>query len=371
MFSLPAPIHSPRTEPNSAADCWGSRRLRAPPAPPVRPRPDRRGSADAAFRATRGVYVPGGARAGEADATAVELNPGQLPLLARGAVAVVADVWRAQAALAGRGAALFLAAPLCGAAAVSAWACKAVGGSGAGAGCQRVRLTKLQLGYGVGGRTLGVGISWAHLFGGGIGGTDTFDVGAGWRPFGPVAAALVLEDFARPRLPGAAERLPRRWVGEVVLRPLGTERWEVAAAALHLAGDSWSSLGARFRMTGAGAGPLAPAGRGGVGAAPFGWCGGPGGERRRLARQRRRGGRLRSWFADAGRPAGLHTGGCARGQLGRLGNLRAPASANSPSASPPHAVRISLEGIDSDREFLIWRCNCVASPATARRPGCC
>ncbi|MEP6653889.1 MAG: hypothetical protein ABJA82_11045, partial [Myxococcales bacterium] len=49
---------------------------------------------DATFRPTRGVYIPGGARAGDADATAVELNPGQLPLLGGGATALVADVWR-------------------------------------------------------------------------------------------------------------------------------------------------------------------------------------------------------------------------------------------------------------------------------------
>ena len=61
--------------------------------------------------------------------------------------------------------------------------------------------SKFQLAYGMGGRTFGVGVTWAHLFGGGVGGTDTFDAGAGWRPFNGVAAAFVIEDFGRPRLP--------------------------------------------------------------------------------------------------------------------------------------------------------------------------
>ena len=197
---------------------------------------------DASFRSTRGVYVPAGARAGDADATATELNPGQLSLLGHADVAAVLDGWRARAAMAGRGAGLFAAAPLTGAA-------------GLGLGLQRVLAgdigaggyTKFQLALGLGGRNFGLGASWAHLFGDGVGGVDTFDLGMAARPARRVALGAVVEDVGRPRLPGAADRLPRRWVGELVLRPTGSDRVEIAAAALHLGGDPWSRTGSRFR----------------------------------------------------------------------------------------------------------------------------
>lgn len=311
---------------------------------------------DATFRATRGVHVPAGVRAGDADATAVELNPGQLALLPAGAAALVADVWRAQAAMPGRGAGLFLAAPLWGAGGVGV-ALQGIGASGAGA------LTghgKFQLGYGLGGRTVGLGISWAHLFGGGVGGTDTFDAGLAWRPFSGMAAALVLEDFARPRLGDAPERLPRRWVGELAVRPLGSDRLEFAAAALHLGGEPWSRTGSRFRATGRVAGawrllaelevaPRRP------GALPAGSDTG------------------RDWRATVGfavdfdhgsmalaarrsftPPAAVGTtGDGASGEnWGASAVLRSSSQRTTPSASAGHAVRITIEGVDSDREFV-------------------
>jgi protease-4 len=198
---------------------------------------------DAAFRATRGVFIPGAVRAGDADATAVELNPGQLPLLTGSTLSIAGNFWRAQAAMPGRGAGLFFAAPL--------WA-----GSGLGIGLQGIGSStgslpghgKFQLAYGLGGRTFGIGVSWAHLFGGGLGGVDTFDVGFGWRPLSIAAIAVVAEDIGRPRVPGAADRLSRRWVGELALRPLGTNRFELAFAGLHAGDDAWSRFGMRFRL---------------------------------------------------------------------------------------------------------------------------
>ncbi|MES1204508.1 MAG: signal peptide peptidase SppA [Pseudomonadota bacterium] len=200
---------------------------------------------DATYRATRGVFLPGAARAGDADATAVELNPGQLGTLRAGALALVGNLWRAEAAMPGRGGALFFAAPVWGGS-----------GGGLGVGLQGIAggggaapaHTKFQLAYGVGGRTAGIGASWGHLFGGGVGGTDTFDVGAAWRPASRVAFGFVVEDVARPRLAAASDRLPRRWVGELALRPFATDRMEIGAAATHLGGDSWSALVSRFRL---------------------------------------------------------------------------------------------------------------------------
>ena len=197
---------------------------------------------DAAFRLTRGVFVPEAVRAGDGDATAVELNPGQLPLIQRADVAAIIDGWRARAAMPGRGGALLLGLPLSSA-------------IGLGAGLQRVLTgdsfddgyTKLQFGLGVGSRNFGLGMTWAHLWGDGVGGTDTFDLGASARLWSRAALGFVIEDLARPRLPGASAPLPRRWVGELTLRPLGTDRLEVAAAALHLGDDAWSRIGSRFR----------------------------------------------------------------------------------------------------------------------------
>lgn len=197
---------------------------------------------DAGFRPTRGVFVPEAIRAGDGDATAVELNPGQLPLLGHADVAAIVDGWRAAAAMPGRGGALLLGLPLSSA-------------FGFGAGLQRVLTgsnfddgyTKLQFGLGVGGRNFGIGATWAHLWGDGVAGTDTFDVGASARLWSRAALGFVIEDLARPRLPGAAAPLSRRWVGELALRPLGTDRVEVAAAALHLGDEAWSRIGTRFR----------------------------------------------------------------------------------------------------------------------------
>ena len=195
------------------------------------------------FRATRGVFVPGGARAGDADATAVELNPAQLGFLSGGAAALVGNLWRADAAMPGRGGALFLAAPL--------WGAGGLGLGLQGIGARTGGLTthgKFQLAYDVGGRRFSVGATWGHLFGAGVGGTDTLDLGASWRPFSRAALAFVAEDVTRPRLPDATVALSRRWVGELVLRPAATDRLELAVAATHVGGDAWSRLGYRFRL---------------------------------------------------------------------------------------------------------------------------
>lgn len=197
--------------------------------------------------------MPNGARAGDADATAVELNPGQLPFLGSGSVALIANAWRAGAGMPGRGAGLWMATPL-------------VRGHGLGLGLQALGRTtlpmgagslpgfgKFQLAYGVGGRMFGLGVSWSHLFGDAAGGIDTFDVGASLRLFSGLALGLVVEDVARPRAPidlsGTVmnQRLSRRWIAELVARPLGTERLELALAGLHVEGDPWRRPSARLR----------------------------------------------------------------------------------------------------------------------------
>src|SRR4051812_22774986 len=62
----------------------------------------------------RGVLIPGGAVAGEADATALEINPGQMALLDGASLALVIDRWSDLTPRAGRGQALLLGTPLLG-----------------------------------------------------------------------------------------------------------------------------------------------------------------------------------------------------------------------------------------------------------------
>src|SRR5262249_14607569 len=73
------------------------------------------GVPDPEARGTRGVHIAGAARAGDADPTAVQLNPAQLGLLPAGGLTIAADIWRASALLPGRGVGVYTATPLGGA----------------------------------------------------------------------------------------------------------------------------------------------------------------------------------------------------------------------------------------------------------------
>lgn len=197
--------------------------------------------------------MPDGARSGEPNATAVELNPAQLAFLRAAGLSVLANAWSEDARLGGRGGGLFLATPL--------WP-----GSAFGASLQRVSgasfelptgRTKLGLAYAMGGRHFSLGVSWAHLWGDTVGGLDTFDVGAGIRFADYLAFGLVAEDVGRPALepttssvgatiPGLT--LPRRWVAEVTFRPTGTDRVNLAVAGLHVEDTPWSDPSFRLRL---------------------------------------------------------------------------------------------------------------------------
>ena len=201
---------------------------------------------DAAFRPTRGVFLPEAVRAGGADATAVELNPGQLGLVRHADLAAVLDLSNGNTALPGRGAALLLAAPLFDGVALGAGLQHLFGGGG----WRLSGYTKLQLGLGLGGRTFGFGATWGHVWGAPADGADTFDLGVTARLFSRAALGLVLEDANRPRLANTAEALARRWVAELALRPLGTDRLELGVAALRSGGDPWSRPGLRVRVGG-------------------------------------------------------------------------------------------------------------------------
>ena len=61
---------------------------------------------------TSSLYVPGGVIAGDADATAVALNPGQLGLVEMASTAVLASLWNEDVAYEGRGVGALMTSPL-------------------------------------------------------------------------------------------------------------------------------------------------------------------------------------------------------------------------------------------------------------------
>jgi protease IV len=206
--------------------------------------PARAQTADAEARPTRGIHLAGATRAGDADATGVELNPAQLGLLPAASLALGADLWSDVAALPGRGGAFLAAAP--------------VGASGFGVGLSRVwatpRLgveehTTLRLAYGLRlGHFAALGASWGHVWGSRFGGTDTFDLGGSARAGRYAALGLVVEDVGAPA-PAATRPLPRLWAADLTLRPLGTNRLEATVGATHAEGDLWRWIVPHARLS--------------------------------------------------------------------------------------------------------------------------
>jgi protease-4 len=202
-------------------------------------------TADPEARPTRGVHLPASGRAGDADATAVQLNPAQLGLLSAGQMAIAADVWRESVALAGRGGGLYLASPL-GSHAGIGWSLSHVADTPR-QGIQSHTVMQLGLALRLG-RVAAVGASWAHVWGSSFAGADTFDLGLSLRAGRHVALGFVVEDVNQPDAAAIAATLPRLWVGELVLRPLGTGRLELAAGAAHVQDQSWQWIVPRGRV---------------------------------------------------------------------------------------------------------------------------
>ena len=181
----------------------------------------------------RGVKVPGGAMAGDADGTSVELNPGQLGMLTGATSALVVDYWGPDVQRPGRGGALMLGTPL-------------AFGAALGAGFQWLRPTlpgmpgdyqKMQLGLGVRlGRGAGFGMAWEHIFSTGLPTANSLTFGLGVRLSSMLAAGVAVRDVGRP------DNLPREWDFEAALRPLGTERLEIAGGVRLLQGGETTAL---------------------------------------------------------------------------------------------------------------------------------
>jgi protease-4 len=185
----------------------------------------------------RGARVPNGAVAGDADGTAIEMNPGQLGALTGPSSALVVDYWGRQVRRPGRGGALMLGTPL-------------AFGTALGAGFQWLKPTrpapihdyqKLQLGLGVRlGRGAGFGFAWEHVFSSGMATTNSLSFGLGLQVAPFLAVGAVVRDVNRPRM-GTSD-LPRVWELEAAIRPLTTDRIEIAAGVRMLQGHDFVAL---------------------------------------------------------------------------------------------------------------------------------
>ncbi|HET6146349.1 MAG TPA: signal peptide peptidase SppA [Polyangia bacterium] len=188
---------------------------------------------------SRGIFVPWRSVAGEADGTALELNPGQLAQLGGSSLVLIGNQVTMDELLPGRGVGLLLGARLW-SQSYAGIGLQSVGGTSAPLAGDR---TKFQLGYAVRlGRSLGLGASWGHLFGSSYAGLDTFDLGASWRICPGLSLGEVVQDV------GAPSGLRRAWTQELALRPLGGDRLEIAAAATHLEGRPWRAVAPRLRV---------------------------------------------------------------------------------------------------------------------------
>src|SRR5262245_15300200 len=203
--------------------------------------PARAQQSDPETRPTRGPFITGAVRAGDADATAVELNPAQLGLLPGGSLELVGTGGTSSSATASRmrrGAGLYWGAPILGPHALGA---QLAGVSDAGGFDGH---TVLRLAYALRlGRTAAIGASWGHIWGGAFAGTDTFDFGVSARAGRYAALAVTLEDAWQP------SSTPRLWNAELAVRPTGTDRLEVALGAAHANADEWKRIVPRARLS--------------------------------------------------------------------------------------------------------------------------
>ncbi len=202
-------------------------------------------ASDPELRPTRGPLITDAVRAGDADATAVELNPGALGLLPAAGLELVGAAAGDGATLPRRGAGLYWATPFFGHSALGLGLTHVTGGDGAGIDTH----TAFRLAYALRFlRGASLGVAWAHLWQGAFAGTDTFDFGLSVRGGRYLALGVTVEDVGAPHPAGLSVALPRLWTGELAVRPLGTDRLELAVGAAHADGDAWRRLVPRARL---------------------------------------------------------------------------------------------------------------------------
>lgn len=299
----------------------------------------------------RGVKVPGGVVAGDADATGLELNPGQLGILRAGSGAFLVDYWGNDVRRPGRGGALMLGGPL-------------VGGLALGAGFQWLRPSlpgwpddyqKVQLGAAMRlGRAAGLGFTWDHLWSAGYAGANSFSIGLGMQLHPMLAMGFVVRDVNRPSLVAGSPDLPREFDLEGTLRPLGNDWLEVSGGVRLLQGHDFAAL-PRVRVLG----------RLARGISLFGEIDWP---RVRTNQTQPDGSVVPSdYLATAGI---VIDGGRSATTLAGFGNwesgqqsgggfnpggsfmVRVRPERRAPLLPSPYVARVELEGLESDRQFL-------------------
>jgi protease-4 len=207
------------------------------------PAPARAQSADPEARPTRGPYIANAARAGDADPTAVQLNPAQLGLLPAAGLTLAVDVWGKWAPIAGRGVGLYWATPIFSSGGLGMALAHVAGSPGVDLFSARTVFT---LAYGQGlGRHAALGLSWSHVWGGGLDDRNTFDAGLSARLGRYVAVGFVVEDIGEP---DGVVSVPRLWGGEIVGRPFGTDRFELALGASYVEDTNWRRTVPRARV---------------------------------------------------------------------------------------------------------------------------
>jgi protease-4 len=307
--------------------------------------PARAQVSDPELRPTRGPYIIDGARAGDADATAVQLNPGALGFLPAAGLELVGADASDPAVIPRRGFGAYLGLPLPFLrSALGLGLSRVAGASDEGIDAH----TTLQLAYALHFlRNASLGVTWSHIWDGAFAGVDSFDFGLSARAGRYVAFGVTVEDVGEPHPNAFGPALPRLWTAELVLRPLGTDRLEVALGAAHADGDAWDRLVPRARLSATltdglrlyGEGESVPRGT----ALAFG-----GGSDTRLAFG------LAIDFDHLGAAVGVPilvpgAGGTGAGIAARvhLDGERRPAL-----AAPAYVARVRLQGIDDDRAFF-------------------
>src|SRR5262245_49637835 len=150
----------------------------------VSARPAHAQASDPEVRPTRGPLITNAARAGDADATAVELNPAQLGLLPGGSLEFVLAGGTSASSSASRtrrGAGGYWAAPVFGPNALGI-SLTGVTGFTDSSGFVLDGHTTLRIAYALRlGRAAAIGAAWGHIWSGAFAGTDTFDFGLSLR----------------------------------------------------------------------------------------------------------------------------------------------------------------------------------------------
>ena len=307
-------------------------------------RPVRAQASDPELRPTRGPYITDGARAGDADATAVQLNPGALGFLPAAGLELVGAYASDPAVVPRRGVGAYFGLPIFLRSSLGIGLSRVIDASAVGIDGH----TTLQLAYALHFlRNASLGVSWAHIWDGSFAGVDTFDFGLSARVGRFVAFGATVEDVAEPHPNAFGPTLPRLWTAELLLRPLGTNRLEVALGAAHANADDWDRLVPRARVSVSlldglrlyGEGENVPRGT----SATFG-----DGSDTRLAFG------VAIDFDHLGGVVGvpIFIPGVGSSGAGIAGRLHLDGERRPALAAPAYVARVRLEGIEDDRRFV-------------------